>query len=80
MATTTGKTGADAYLRSIQRQARILAKYGPKLLALVEVLHGAGTISDVEYTAITTALNAVIPLAAAMAKVANESGFAPRFP
>lgn len=71
----TGKTGADAWYKAIKRQSIVWAKYGPKLAAVAATMHGLGLLSDAEYTALQNAFSALPALLAAIAKVAQYSGF-----
>jgi hypothetical protein len=71
----TGKTGADAFYKNVKHQAQLWAKYGPKLAAVCQTMHTAGLLDTTEYTALIAAFNAVPAILAAIAKVADYSGF-----
>jgi len=71
----TGRTGADAFYKSVKKQAQLWAKYGPKLAAVSQTMHGLGLLDDTEYAALTAAFTAVPNILAAIAKVAEYSGF-----
>lgn len=75
---TTGKIGADTFHQAVKKQAAIYAKYGPKLVAFVKVLHDAGTLDDVEYNALLAAFAAVPGILAAIAIVAEQAGIDPK--
>lgn len=70
----TGKTGADAWYRTLQKQAAIYKAYGPKLIAVVQVMRTAGLLDEAEYTALINGFNAVPAILSAIAKVAEYSG------
>lgn len=71
----TGRTGADGWYKALKRQSIIWSHYGPKLAAVAATMHGLGLLTDAEYTALTTSFTALPALLAAMAKVADYSGF-----
>lgn len=75
---TTGKVGADTWAKSVKKQAEIWAKYGPKLMVVVQSMHTAGLLDEAEYTALTTAFSAVPTILSAISKVADYSGFDPK--
>lgn len=74
---TTGKTGADTFAGAVKKQAKIYAKYGPKLVAVCQVMHTAGLLDDTEYQALIAAFNAVPSILSAISKVAEYAGFDP---
>lgn len=71
----TGKTGADAFSTAVKRQSLIYAHYGPKLRAVVMTMSGAGLLTAAETAALLAAFDSLPALLAAIAKVAEYSGF-----
>ncbi len=71
----TGRTGADAWYKSVKKQAHIWAKYGPKLAVVAQTCHSLGLLDDAEYAALVAAFSAMPQILSAIAKVAEYSGF-----
>lgn len=70
----TGKTGADAWYKTLKKQADLYKKFGPKLVTVCQTMHGLGLLEDAEYAALIAAFNSVPEILSAIAKVAEYSG------
>lgn len=70
----TGKTGADAWYKTVKKQADLWKKYGPKLAIVVTTMETGGLLTTAEATALRTAFAMVPDLLSAIAKVAQYSG------
>lgn len=70
----TGKTGADAWYKTVKKQADIYKKYGPKLVTVVTTMEAAGLLTAAEMAALISAFSAMPALLSAIAKVAEYSG------
>lgn len=71
----TGKTGADAFLKALKRQSIVWSHLGPKFILLCETLHTSGILLTPEYDVLIAFFNTLPAVLAAMAKVADYSGF-----
>lgn len=75
---TTGKTGADAWMRTLIKQAQLMASYGPKLQGVISAMEALGLLTASEVAAINAYFAGMAAVAAIMLKVAQYSGFDPR--
>lgn len=71
----TGKTGADAIYHAIKRITTVISHYAPKFLAVVAVMEAGGQITSADAAVIVGFINSLNTLVAALAKVADYSGF-----
>ncbi len=74
---TTGRTGADAFFKTLIKQAHLMASYGPKLTLLVQTMEGLGLLTAAEAALVNAYFETMVGLAAVFAKMAEYSGFDP---
>ena len=70
----TGKTGADAWYKTVKKQADIYRKFGPKLTAVINTMLAANLLTPTEAAALVAGFNATPEILSAIAKVAEYSG------
>jgi len=72
---TTGKTGADAIFIAITHICRVIVKYQPKLLALINQLEAAHTLDSTQALLARNYISAASDVCAVFAIIAENSGF-----
>lgn len=71
----TGKTGADAIFRAVQRVCIVITHYRAKFDAVVTSAEGAGAITSAQATTIRDFISSLNLLCAALDALAKYSGF-----
>jgi hypothetical protein len=71
----TGKTGADAIFRAIQRICIVISHYRAKFDAVITAAEGAGAITADQATVIRDFIGSLNVLCTALNALANYSGF-----
>lgn len=71
----TGKTGADAIMKTIKRQAIVYQKYAPRLTALIVTMQGLGLLTAGEAALAQAYIEAIVQMGVIFTKISDYSGF-----